>query len=74
MRNISFMLTKDQVRNRHKTVTRRLGWRRLKPGDVLRGVEKAMGLKAGEEGHTALLRSRVLDARRETLEPDDRGS
>lgn len=49
MRNISFMLTTSQVRARTKRVTRRLGWRNLKPGDLLCGVEKGMGLKAGEK-------------------------
>jgi hypothetical protein len=48
MRNISFMLTQEQIRCRTKTVTRRLGWRHLKPGDLLSGVEKGMGLKKGE--------------------------
>jgi len=37
------------VRNRTKTVTRRLGWKTLKPGTLLRVVEKAMGLKPGEK-------------------------
>ena len=46
--NISFMLTTDQIRNRTKTVTRRLGWASLAPGRELTAVEKAMGLKAGE--------------------------
>jgi hypothetical protein len=32
-----------------KTVTRRRGWKNLKPGDVLMGVEKAQGLKRGEK-------------------------
>lgn len=49
MRNISFMLTTQQIRDRQKTVTRRLGWRKLKAGDLLCGVEKGMGLKAGEK-------------------------
>jgi hypothetical protein len=49
MRNISFMLTQQQIRARTKTVTRRVGWRTLKAGDVLRGVEKGMGLKPGEK-------------------------
>lgn len=49
MRNISCSHTKDQVRNRTKTVTRRLGWKNLKPGTLLRVVEKAMGLKPGEK-------------------------
>lgn len=48
MRSISFMLTQDQIRQRSKTVTRRLGWKNLKAGTLLRGVEKAMGLQKGE--------------------------
>lgn len=43
------MLTTQQVRDRQKTVTRRLGWRNLKAGELLCGVEKGMGLKAGEK-------------------------
>jgi hypothetical protein len=49
MRNISFMLTTDQIRSRTKTVTRRTGWANLVPGQLLRGVGKDMGLKAGEK-------------------------
>jgi len=49
MRNISFMFTTDQIRGRTKTVTRRTGWAKLVPGQLLRGVEKGMGLKAGEK-------------------------
>ena len=48
MRNMSFMLTTDQIKNRTKTVTRRLGWKNLKPGDLLQGCVKCMGLKRGE--------------------------
>lgn len=46
---MSFMLTTEQVKNRTKTVTRRLGWWYLQPGDILNAVEKAMGLKKGEK-------------------------
>lgn len=46
-RNMSFMLTTEQVRNKSKTVTRRLGWWFLKPGDILNAVEKCQGLKKG---------------------------
>lgn len=66
MRNISFMLTKEQVRNRTKTVTRRMGWKHIKVGDVLRGVEKGMGLKPGEK-IVPLCTIRVIDARPEPL-------
>ncbi len=48
MRSISFALTKAQFLDGTKDVTRRLGWATLKPGDRLRAVEKAMGLKKGE--------------------------
>ncbi|MCJ7698534.1 MAG: hypothetical protein MUO73_09430 [Thermoplasmata archaeon] len=48
-RNISFSMTKEQFRNRTKTVTRRIGWKHLKPSTVLCGVEKAQGLKKGEK-------------------------
>jgi hypothetical protein len=49
MRNMSFSLTTDQVRAQTKDVTRRLGWKNLKPGDCFRMVVKAMGLKKGEK-------------------------
>lgn len=47
-RNMSFMLTTEQIKNRTKTVTRRLGWWFLRPGDILNACEKCMGLKKGE--------------------------
>lgn len=65
-RNISFSLTKEQFRNRTKTVSRRLGWWNLKPGEILRGVEKAQGLKKGEHIVPMGL-IRVIDTRREPL-------
>lgn len=48
-RNISFAMTMEQVKNKTKTVTRRLGWWRLKPGTLLQPVEKSIGLKKGEK-------------------------
>jgi hypothetical protein len=48
MRMISFALTTAQVRDRSKTVTRRPGWKTLKPGTSLQPVVKAHGLKKGE--------------------------
>ena len=47
MRNMSFFYTKKQFINRTKTVTRRLGWEFIKPGDLFMGVEKAQGLGKG---------------------------
>jgi hypothetical protein len=49
MRNMSFALTTPQMRARTKTVTRRLGWSFLKPGDRVQAVVKGMGLKKGEK-------------------------
>lgn len=65
-RLISFSMTEAQVRDRSKTVTRRLGWRWAKPGDVLRGVRKVMGRKKGEP-LVDLALVRVVSARREPL-------
>ena len=49
MRNMSFLMTTEQVRNKTKTVTRRFGWWSLKPGTQLWAVEKSQGLKKGEK-------------------------
>lgn len=73
MRSISFSLTTPQFLDGSKDVTRRLGWKNLKPGTRLRAVEKAMGLKKGE--HPKVLGViEVVDVRREPLQditPDD---
>ncbi len=66
MRNISFALTTQQIRDRTKTVTRRLGWKNLKPGTLLCGVVKGMGLKPGEEIERLAI-IRVKSAWREPL-------
>lgn len=66
MRNISFMLTTDQIKARTKTVTRRIGWAKLVPGQLLRGVEKGMGLKAGEKVKELAV-IRVVSVRQEPL-------
>lgn len=65
-RNMSFALTTDQILNRTKTVTRRFGWWFLKSGDELCAVEKAMGLKKGEQINR-LAMIRVVSVRREPL-------
>lgn len=67
MRNMSFSLTTDQIRDGTKTVTRRLGWKFLKPGDLVRPVVKGMGLKKGEKVQPIRGPLRVVSARRETL-------
>lgn len=66
MRNMSFMATTEQIRNRTKTVTRRLGWKSLKRGDLIQAIEKGQGLKKGEKvNRLAVLR--VENVRREKL-------
>ena len=65
-RNISFALTTDQIRNKTKTVTRRLGWKNLKRGDILNACVKCMGLKPGEKIER-LGQIRVVTANRESL-------
>lgn len=49
MRRMSFALTKEQIQNQTKTVTRRTGWKHLKVGDLIQPIEKGMGLKKGEK-------------------------
>lgn len=49
MRNMSFAMTTQQMRNDTKDITRRFGWWFLKPGDRVMAVEKTMGLKKGEK-------------------------
>lgn len=66
MKNISFALTTPQFLDRSKDVTRRLGWKDLKAGDILCGVERVMGFKPGEKIKRLGL-IRVVSARREPL-------
>lgn len=66
MRRMSFALTERQLLDGSKSVTRRLGWASLRPGDELLAVRKCMGLKKGERQHV-LARIRVKDVRREPL-------
>jgi len=67
--NISFSMTTQQVRNRTKRVTRRLGWlwivKAPKPV-ILQAIEKGQGLKRGEHV-VKICPIRVVGARLETL-------
>lgn len=63
---MSFALTTDQIRNRTKTVTRRMGWEFLKPGDFICAVTKCQGLKKGEKIERLCV-LRVKSVRRERL-------
>jgi hypothetical protein len=61
---MSFALTEQQLLDGTKTVTRRLGWRNLKPGDKLLAVDKAMGLRKGQKSRilaTIRVRSVMLE-------------
>jgi hypothetical protein len=65
-RQISFSMTTPQFLDGSKDVTRRMGWERLKGGEVLWAVEKAMGLKKGEKVKV-LGMIRIKSATREPL-------
>lgn len=65
-RNMSFSLTTEQAYKKTKTVTRRLGWWFLKPGDIVQQIEKGMGLKKGEKVKRIHL-IRIVDTTPEAL-------
>lgn len=67
MRNMSFSITTPQMRARMKDVTRRTGWKDLKPGTEVLAIEKGMGLKKGEKV-VPIGAIRILDVRRERLD------
>ncbi len=64
---MSFALTTAQVRVGTKTVTRRMGWMFLKPGDLVRPVVKSQGLKRGEKVEVIRAPLRIVSVRREAL-------
>jgi hypothetical protein len=63
---MSVTLTEQAVVERRKTVTRRLGWTFLKPGDRLTLCRKVMGRKPGEP-LIRLAEVEVVSVRRERL-------
>jgi len=65
-RLISFSMTEPQFVDVSKDVTRRMGWLRLRAGDRLIAVRKAMGLKPGEKVHRLGI-IEVVSVRREPL-------
>jgi hypothetical protein len=65
-KNISFAMTTKQIKKRSKTVTRRLGWKKAKAGDVLMACVKCMGLKLGERVEK-LCKIRVVSVTQEPL-------
>lgn len=66
-RGMSFALTTEQIRNRTKTVTRRLGWANLQAGTVLHACVKCMGLRPGEKVER-IAQIRVIAVTREELQ------
>jgi hypothetical protein len=66
-RLMSVSYTETAVRERRKTVTRRLGWRFLKVGDHLTLCRKVMGRKAGEPLER-IAEVEVVSVRRERLD------
>jgi hypothetical protein len=66
-RLMSVALTTPQVIARSKTVTRRDGWRYLKPGDHLTLCPKVMGFRRGEHPER-IVDVEVLSVRRERLD------
>jgi hypothetical protein len=65
-RNMSFFLTQDQIRSRTKTVTRRIGWDFLRPGEIVNACEKCQGLGKGEK-IVKICQVRILHVREELL-------
>lgn len=65
-RLMSVSLTEPQVRARTKTVTRRVGWTFLKPGDQLTLCRKVMGRRG--EPLVRIVDVEVVEIRRERLD------
>lgn len=71
MRNMSFMLTTRQMKNRTKTVTRRLGWKFLKVGELVQACVKCQGLSKGERVEKLGV-IRIVDVRQQRLAQIDK--
>lgn len=67
MRRMSFALTTDAIRNRTKTVTRRLGWNHLKIGERIQAVDK---LRTRNAQKLAVIE--IVDVRKVVLSDIDR--
>lgn len=67
MRNMSFALTTEQVRNQTKTVTRRLGWASANIGDIVQPVVKGQGIPKGGKIEKIGGPIRFVSVRRERL-------
>lgn len=72
MRGMSFHLATPQMLARTKTVTRRIGWGRLKPGDMLLAFDRCQGIKMEDRIRLGVIR--VVSAVRQRLDaitPED---
>lgn len=67
MQHISYAHTTQQVRDQSKDVTRRLGWKHLKPGTLIQPIVKGQGLKKGERVEKIGGPVRVVSVRQEAL-------
>jgi hypothetical protein len=67
VKNISFALTAARFRDGTKDVTRRWGWKTLKPGTVLCAVRQQRGLKQGQTVER-MGYIEVVDVRQEPLD------
>jgi len=65
MRCMSFAATTEQIKNQTKTVTRRMGWKLLKRGDLIEAVAKYRGVPRSER--KSLGQIIVTSVRRERL-------
>lgn len=66
MKLISFYATRDQVLNRTKDVTRRLGWRTAQAGQIAMGVLKARGVAVQDRECLAMIQ--IVKVGRERLD------
>ena len=69
-RLMSFALTRKQLLDGTKTVTRRAGWKTLRVGTRLRAVNKSMGLRRGERPEVLAV-IEIVSVRREPLSKID---
>jgi len=66
MRNASFSITTEQIKNKTKFQTRRLKWLHIKIGEKIQACVKCMGLKKGEKVEKLTV-IQVVDKWREPL-------
>lgn len=64
-RNMSFFMTKKQMYDQTKDMTRRQGWDILEPGSVVMAVEKGQGIKKGELVRIGLIE--ILTKKKESI-------